>query len=54
MSETNLDKQIESEELILSVDKLQDFGINAADIQKLKISGVCSIAVSKTMNYVQY
>lgn len=32
---------------IISIDELQNHGINAADILKLRGAGVCSIAVSK-------
>lgn len=32
---------------IISIDELQNHGINAADIVKLRSAGVCSIAVSK-------
>lgn len=31
---------------IINVDELQNHGINAGDISKLKAAGVCSIAVS--------
>lgn len=34
-----------SEDSIISIDSLQDQGINAGDINKLKSAGICSITV---------
>jgi len=33
------------EDSIISIDSLQDQGINAGDINKLKSAGICSITV---------
>lgn len=40
------ESQSDPSELIIKVDKLQDFGINAGDISKLKAGNILSIAVS--------
>ena len=44
------EQQGESTETIISVDELQNHGINAGDITKLKSVGIYSIAVSITVN----
>lgn len=36
----------ESSTAIISIDELQNQGINASDIQKLRAAGICSVTVS--------
>jgi meiotic recombination protein DMC1 len=44
-SNKEVDMDIEEEESLVSngIDKLQDYGVNAADINKLKAAGICTI-----------
>jgi meiotic recombination protein DMC1 len=47
MQKTNkeVDMDCEEEESLVSssIDKLQEFGVNAADINKLKAAGICTV-----------
>lgn len=46
VEESSATQHTEGEDAILSIDELQNYGVNASDIQKLKSSGICSIPVS--------
>lgn len=37
---------VQDEEIFASVDELQNHGVGAADIQKLRAAGICTIKVS--------
>lgn len=42
--------EVQGNGIIINVDELQNHGINAGDITKLKAAGICSIAVCFSEN----